>query len=476
MKHRRWLAAAAAGLLLCGALAEGADAPNLSSDSVYRLELRLAELGYFAGESDGTFDGDTRAALERFQQGNGLEVTGSLDDATLERVNGDDAVSRQAFLEAYAQRAAEGETLRQGDSGAAVKEVQTRLKALGFFSDRADGAFGEATLQAVERFQQANGLEQSGEVDGATRMRLLAEAPITWGGYLAEMSCAPGDSGLSVYALQKLLEQMGYFGGGCTANYGELTQRAVERFQAANDLEVTGAADAATWEVLLGDGAVVLRRWDELQRGDSGERVRAVADRLFELGYLAHEGGSEYDFAVETAVRLFQLGNGLDPSGTLDGDVEDELLSENALAVDSETVQQAWQTLLDGVEGDTHGYMADAAQALLGTAFYTDDDLYPGFAFVQCVAASAGVPVLHPETLTALAASRVTDPSQVARGDIVAFQSASRDSVSIQLAVGAGDGKIYYTTADGGWVVLGFINQMDSTNIYRWGAADGGGE
>ena len=474
MKHRRWLAAATAVLMLSCALAEGDAGGNLSADSIHHLELRLAELGYFSGESDDTFDGETQTALESFQQANGLEVNGMVDGATLALLNGDDAVSREAFLKAYARRAeADDDALREGSTGPAVKEMQTRLKALGFFTGRADGAFGEATRYAVERFQQANGLDQSGEMDGATRMRLAAETPVTWGGFLSEMASSPGDSGLSVYALQKQLQQMGYFEGDCTASYGDYTQRAVERFQAANGLTVTGVADAGTWAMLYSEDAVALRRWDELQPGDSGERVEAVAERLFELGYLTGESGDEYDRAVETAVRLFQLGNGFEPTGTLDAEAEQVLLGDAALAVDDPDVQEAWQTLVNGADDETRADMADAAAALLGTAFGDDDALYPGFDFVQYAAAAAGLPALYPEDLTTLAATRVRDASEVARGDLVAYQTASQDSVSIQLAIGAGEGKVYITTADGGWVVLGFVNQLNSTNIYRWGASGG---
>ena len=471
MKHRRWLAALAAACLLSGALAEGGE--NLPADSIYHLELRLADLGYFTGKSDGIFDQETRTALESFQQANGLEVTGQVDDATLALVNGGEALGREDFLKAYARRSEQAEVLREGSTGPAVKEIQARLKALGFFSGRADAAFGEATRQAVERFQQANGLEQSGEVDGATRMRLSAETPVTWGGFLAEMSSAPGDSGLNVYALQKLLLQMGYFEGECTASYGDFTQKAVEGFQAANGLEVTGAADSETWAKLLDDDAVTLRHWDELQPGDTGERVQNVADRLFELGYLPVEGGETYDFSLETAVRLFQLGNGFAPTGTLDESTEQTLLGDGALSADSETVQQAWQTLVRGADAEMRETMADTAEALLGQAFDTQDDLYPGFSFVQYAAAAAGLPVLHPENLTTLAATRVDAAGEVERGDVVAFQTASQDSVSIQLAIGAGDEKIYYASPAGGWVLLGYVNQMNSTNIYRWGASGG---
>ena len=477
MKHRRWLAAALAALLMCGALAENDGGENMSTDSIYHLELRLADLGYFAGKSDGDFDQDTRAALESFQQANGLEATGKLDDETLALVNSGDAVSREAYLEIFAQRAANAEPLRQGSSSDEVKVVQSRLKSLGFFTGQADGVFGDATRQAVERFQMANGLEQTGEVDGPTQMRLYAESPITWGGYLSEMSSSPGDTGLSVYALQRLLLDMGYFEGECTASYGELTQKAVEAFQAANGLEVTGQADTATWSKLCEEEPVALRHWDELQRGDTGARVTAAQDRLAELGYMTSVPGDAYDYVTETAVRLFQLGNGMEPTGSLDEAAEDILLSEEAFPAADERVVAAWQTLIDGADDESRAIIADTAEGLLGTPFDNEqDDLYPGFAFVQYACAAAGIPILHPETLTTLAATRVSSPEEVGAGDIVAFQSASQDSVSIQLAIGAGEEKIYYTTAQGGWVVLGFIDQMHSTNVYRWGRADGGDE
>ena len=473
MKHRRWLAVAAAAMLLCGALADEGSGGNLSADSIYHLELRLADLGYFSGKCDGTFDQDTRTALESFQQANGLEATGEVDDETLSLVNSGEALSRTDYLEAFAQRSASTGSLKQGDSGSDVKVVQSRLKALGFFTGKADGMFGDATRQAVERFQQANGLEQSGEVDAPTQMRLSAEAPITWGAYLTEMSSAPGDTGLCVYALQRLLTDMGYFEGDCTASYGELTQRAVEAFQAANGLEVTGLADTATWAKLSEEEPVALRHWDQLQPGDTGARVEAVQERLAELGYLTSEAGEDFDYITETAVRLFQLGNGMEPTGALDPDAEAVLLSDAALPAADERVTDAWQTLIKGADAETRSIIAETAEKLLGSTFESaQDDLYPGFAFVQYACAAAGLPVLHPEALASLAASRVSDTAEVGAGDIVAFQSASQDSVGIQLAIGAGDEKIYYTTAEGSWVVLGFMNQMNSTNVYHWGGGD----
>ena len=61
-------------------------------------------------------------------------------------------------------------------------------------------------------------------------------------------------------------------------------------------------------------------------------------------------------------------------------------------------------------------------------------------------------------------------------GDIVAFQSASADAVTIRLAIGAGDSRLICTTETGGWVVLSYMDQMEGATIYCWDAGDSVGE
>ncbi len=58
--------------------------------------------------------------------------------------------------------------LREGDSGDEVKAIQQRLKALGFFSGKADGRFGPDTTQALAFFQSQHGLLASGMLDRMT--------------------------------------------------------------------------------------------------------------------------------------------------------------------------------------------------------------------------------------------------------------------------------------------------------------------
>lgn len=66
----------------------------------------------------------------------------------------------------------EGDTLKPGDSGAYVKQVQQRLSALGYWNGSADGAYGGLTSQAVMALQKAAGLGRDGIYGPATRRAL----------------------------------------------------------------------------------------------------------------------------------------------------------------------------------------------------------------------------------------------------------------------------------------------------------------
>lgn len=65
--------------------------------------------------------------------------------------------------------------LREGHRGAAVRDLQHALAALGYYEQPADGAFGDGTAAAVGAFQSASGLLADGVV-GATTTAALRDA------------------------------------------------------------------------------------------------------------------------------------------------------------------------------------------------------------------------------------------------------------------------------------------------------------
>lgn len=70
------------------------------------------------------------------------------------------------------------EPLAQGMKGDAVQAMQQRLIDLGYLKGKADGSYGGMTSAAVKAFQQATGLEPTGEADDETQRQLFwAVAP-----------------------------------------------------------------------------------------------------------------------------------------------------------------------------------------------------------------------------------------------------------------------------------------------------------
>lgn len=68
---------------------------------------------------------------------------------------------------------ASAQSLREGDSGEDVREVQSRLYSLGYLSGDVDGDFGSATAEAVRKFQSDRGLEADGIVGAQTYYALM---------------------------------------------------------------------------------------------------------------------------------------------------------------------------------------------------------------------------------------------------------------------------------------------------------------
>jgi N-acetylmuramoyl-L-alanine amidase len=70
-------------------------------------------------------------------------------------------------------------TLRYGAAGEDVRELQGRLKFLGYYFGSVDGDFGWQTLTAVKNFQSAFGMKVDGVVGPKTKLRLW-EATKNW--------------------------------------------------------------------------------------------------------------------------------------------------------------------------------------------------------------------------------------------------------------------------------------------------------
>ena len=72
---------------------------------------------------------------------------------------------------------ADAAVYKQGSTGSAVTQIQTKLKNWGYYNGGVDGIYGSKTVAAVKKFQKTNGLA----VDGICGNKTLAALGISTG-------------------------------------------------------------------------------------------------------------------------------------------------------------------------------------------------------------------------------------------------------------------------------------------------------
>ena len=157
-------------------------------DAVKQLQQALIDLGYLKGAADGIFGNQTEKAVRSFQKANKLSVDGLAGKKTQSVLFAarDAASSSASAAEQPAQESAQPAaspqaenttpaqtattspdgslfggnytSIRIGATGSRVKTLQSALISLNYLSGKADGIFGNQTLNAVLAFQKAQGV------------------------------------------------------------------------------------------------------------------------------------------------------------------------------------------------------------------------------------------------------------------------------------------------------------------------------
>ncbi|ARP44167.1 Peptidoglycan endopeptidase LytF [Geobacillus thermodenitrificans] len=222
---------------------------------VSELQKNLKLLGYFTyPTATGYYGTITADAVRRFQKDNGLPATGSVDSTTLGRIA--DAVKKKTAPPA--KENSSSVYLKIGTRGEKVKQVQTNLKQLGYFTyPEITGYYGTITADAVRRFQKDNGLPVTGSVDSTTFGRIEDAVKKKTAPPAEEnrtsIYLTIGTRGEEVKQVQTNLKQLGYFTyPEITGYYGTITADAVRRFQKDAKLQANGIVDSQTYERLIG--------------------------------------------------------------------------------------------------------------------------------------------------------------------------------------------------------------------------------
>ena len=363
--------------------------PDLSKDiyletgskgkKVETLQRRLIELGWLAGSVTGTYDETTAAAVSAFQKKADLWVDSKAGPKTL-----------QALYSSNAPRgtnpvSTNRETLEFGSEGSEVKQLQQKLKDLGYLSGSVDGKFGVATEAAVIAFQKNNNLTADGKAGVATLNKLYSGTAKKSTGTQAQLddnnssgrdtsdisstgyiTLENGSSGEQVRTLQNRLKELGYYSGNVDGNFGEGTEAAVMAFQQRNNLTVDGKAGPATQRVLYGSKANIT--YGSMRQGEEGSAVKNLQYTLYELGYYDGAIDGKYGQTTADAVRAFQIQNSITPvDGVAGSKTLSKLYSSDAIAATAANVDYGT------VQAGDKGYLVEEVQDCLIQLGYLEE-------------------------------------------------------------------------------------------------------
>ena len=280
-----------------------------SGSAVKDLQTKLKKLGYYSGTVDSTFGSGTYAAVRAFQKKYNLTADGVAGSETLKKLD-------SAYKNADSDK--DDDSLRKGATGSAVKDLQTKLKKLGFYNAYVDGSYGDTTVAAVKAFQKKYNLTADG-VAGSATLKKLDSAYKNADSDKDDDSLRKGATGSAVKDLQTKLKKIGFYNASIDGDYGDTTVAAVKAFQKKYNLTADGVAGSETLKKLdtayKNADSNTSTDDDSLRKGATGTAVKTLQTNLKKLGfYTAYVDGS-FGATTESAVKAFQRKYGLTADG-----------------------------------------------------------------------------------------------------------------------------------------------------------------
>jgi peptidoglycan hydrolase-like protein with peptidoglycan-binding domain len=194
---------------------------------------------------------------------------------------------------------------------ATVVRVQKTLSDRGYRTGGADGRMGPQTQAALKKFQKAESLEPTGQLNRQTLVALGIQK--TDGSLAAEEERY--DRAV-VRKVQQTLNDRGFKAGGVDGILSDRTRVALKQFQRSENLEDTGRLNHRTLAALgLAERSAATGSSRHADNGAS--TVRAVQRRLMDRGYLLKADGVMGP-ATRKSLEDFQRKRNLDVTGRID--------------------------------------------------------------------------------------------------------------------------------------------------------------
>lgn len=163
-----------------------------TKSQVIEAQTLLKAKKLYSGEASGTSNAEWKASVKTYQGENGLTKTGSLNRATLEKME-IKLTEKQAEIPVDPKHLAtsDSKSSKTTDKAATTKtetktstgpkrpapfqankdqiiELQTKLKDAKLFTGNADGERSDALKDAIKKYQEANSLSPTGGINAAT--------------------------------------------------------------------------------------------------------------------------------------------------------------------------------------------------------------------------------------------------------------------------------------------------------------------
>ena len=163
-----------------------------TKDQILQVQKILKEKKFYDGEATGVYNDPTREGIKTFQKGNGLNETGTLNRATLEKfgvtltvAQKEIPVSSGSYASGPKDTSTDKPTNTSSTStnasvnapkrpapfranGDQIKAAQKILKAGKMYAGEETGSLDDATRDGLGKYQQANGLKVTNSLNAAT--------------------------------------------------------------------------------------------------------------------------------------------------------------------------------------------------------------------------------------------------------------------------------------------------------------------
>lgn len=226
---------------------------------------KLKSSGSYSGAVDGKYNDDFRASIKNYQEANGLEKNGKLDEPTLSKMGIELSDSQKGVDSGKSDSDGSTKSPSFRANKQQITEAQTFFKSKGTYSGEATGKYDDDLRAAIKTFQEENGLSKSGSLNRSTLEKMgipLTDAQKAIPAKPSETASTSKDAGSDtnkrgpvfraskdqISEVQRMLKSKGLYKGEETGQLNDETRAAIKEWQKANGVKETGTLNKETLE------------------------------------------------------------------------------------------------------------------------------------------------------------------------------------------------------------------------------------